>query len=105
MSAVDAETLLRLIDHADPDVAAFAAELLEDAAVAATLPVATWVRLLATQNATVVAAVAAAFRKHVVFDRVTTAQAAEIATSAAVPVATLGMEILEAAADSQRRRP
>jgi hypothetical protein len=95
LAAVDAAMLLRLIDHADADVAAFAASLLEDANVAGTLPVATWVRLLATENATVVASVAAAFRKHVVFDRVTTDQAAEIATSAAVPVAALGMEILE----------
>ena len=57
LASVDAGVLLRLIDHADADVAAFAAALLADASVAGTLPVKTWLRLLATRNATVVSAV------------------------------------------------
>ena len=95
LAKVDAESLLRLIDHADTDVAAFAAELLATASVAAGLPVTTWLRLLATRNGAVVAAVVDAFRRHVTFDRVTLAQAVEVATSAATPVARLGLEILE----------
>jgi hypothetical protein len=95
LASVDAELLVRLVDHADGDVAAFAAELLASAAVAGTLPVATWLKLLATRNGTVVSAVADAFRKHVNFDRVTLAQAVQIATSPATPVARLGLEILE----------
>jgi hypothetical protein len=94
LASVDAELLVRLVDHADGDVAAFAAELLSTASVAGTLPVATWLRLLATRNGTVVAAVVDAFQKHVNFDRVTLAQAVQIATSPATPVARLGLEIL-----------
>jgi hypothetical protein len=95
LAKVDAELLLRLIDHADADVAAFASELLQSVSVAGSLPVATWLRLLGTRNATVVSAVADAFRRHVNFDRLTLAQAVQIATSAATPVARLGLEILE----------
>jgi hypothetical protein len=95
LAAVEADMMLRLIDHADADVAAFAAELLADATAAASLPVTTWLRLLATRNATVVQAVVDAFRRHVRFDRVTLAQAVELATHTATPVARLGLEILE----------
>jgi hypothetical protein len=95
LAGVDAELLARLIDHADADVAAFAVEVLTTANVAGTLPVATWLRLLGTRNGTVVSAVADAFRRHVNFDRVTLAQAAQIATSPATPVARLGLDILE----------
>lgn len=95
LAAVDADALLRLIDHADADVAAFAAELLASASVAGSLPVATWLRLLATRNGTVVSAVVDAFRAHVNFDRLTLPQAVEVATSAATPVARLGLDILE----------
>jgi hypothetical protein len=94
LANIDAGLLLRLIDHADPDVATFAAELLQTAALSATLPLATWLRLLATRNPTVVSAVVVAFRRHVSFDRVSLSQAVEIATQAATPVARLGMEIL-----------
>ena len=94
LAAVDAELLARLIDHTDADVAAFAVEVLTTANVAGTLPVATWLRLLGTRNGTVVSAVADAFRRHVNFERVTLAQAVQIATSPATPVARLGLDVL-----------
>jgi hypothetical protein len=95
LAKVDAESLLRLIDHADADVAAFAAELLGSASVAGSLPVATWLRLLATRNPAVVSAVVEAFRRHVSFDGLTLALGVQAATSAATPVARVGLEILE----------
>ena len=91
---IEAQLLLRLIDHADADVAGFAAELLSNAATVSAFPMTTWMDLLATRNPTVVAAICQAFQKHVSFDRVSIAQAVELATRAAVPVATLGLEIL-----------
>jgi hypothetical protein len=94
LSSIDASLLLRLIDHADEDVAAFAAELLADARVVSSLPVTTWLRLLATRNGTVAAAVVEAFRRHVAFNRFTTAQAVEVACHTPVPVARLGLDIL-----------
>lgn len=96
LASIDASLLLRLIDHPDGDVAAFAAELLNNATTVRSFTIAVWLRLLATRNPTVVAAVVEAFRKHVSLDRVTLAQAVEIASHAAAPVARLGLEILEA---------
>lgn len=92
---IDAATLLKLIDHPDGDVAAFAAELLANAQTVSSFPMATWMGLLDTRNPTVVASIAETFRKYVSFDRVTLAQAVELAARAAVPVAMLGMDILE----------
>jgi hypothetical protein len=91
---LDAQTLLQLLDHADEDVAAFAADLLNNAQTVASFPMTTWMGLLGTRNPTVVAAICAAFARHVSFDRVTLAQAVELATRQAAPVAALGFEIL-----------
>jgi hypothetical protein len=91
--------LLRLIDDPDEDVAVFAAELLNNATMVASLPMTTWLQLLATRNPNVVAMIAGAFKRHVSPDRVTLPQAVEIANNIATPVARIGLEIL------QTRRP
>lgn len=91
---IDAHTLLRLIDHADADVAGFAAELLNNAETVSSFPMATWIGLLATRNPAVVATICGVFRNHVSFDRVSLVQAVELTTREAVPVAALGLEIL-----------
>ncbi len=94
LAKIDGATLLPLIDHADPDVAGFAAELLNNAQVVSSFPMTTWMALLATRNAAIAATVCEVFRRHVNFDRVTLAQAVELTNRAAVPVAALGLEIL-----------
>jgi len=91
---IDAQTLLKLLDHTDADVAGFAAELLGNAQTVSSFPMTTWMDLLATRNPAVVATICEAFRKNVNFDRVTLAQGVDLAIRAAVPVATLGLEIL-----------
>jgi hypothetical protein len=91
---IDAQTLLRLIDHTDVDVAAFAAELLNNASTVSSFPMATWMDLLATRNPAVIATICQAFQRHVSFDRVTLEQAIELTSRSAVPVARLGLEIL-----------
>ena len=93
---IDAATLLKLIEHTDEDVAAFAADLLNNAQAVASFPMSTWMGLLAARNPTVVATVCQAFQKHVNYDRATLAQAVELTTRLAVPVASLGLEILAA---------
>jgi hypothetical protein len=93
---IDPQTLLKLLDHTDDDVAAFAAELLNDAQAVASFPMTTWMGLLATRNPTVVASICNAFATHVSFDRVSLAQAVELAARLATPVAALGLEILAA---------
>lgn len=96
LASIDADSLLRLLDSGDADVAGFGAELLQNAKTVGGFPVQTWMRLLETRNPSVVTTIVNAFRARVVFDRLTLAQAAELATRAAVPVATLGLEVLSA---------
>jgi hypothetical protein len=92
---LDATMLLKLLDHSDPDVALFAAELLSDATAVASMPMDTWLAMLRTRNVSMMAAIVEAFRKHVSFDRVTIAQAARMTINVATPVARLGLEILK----------
>ena len=92
---IDPQKLLALLDHQDPDVAAFAADLLSDSKTVSSFPMATWMNLLATRNPMVVATICTAFRKHVTFDRVTLTQAVELTARIATPVAKLGLEILK----------
>lgn len=95
LPTIDGATLLKLLDHVDPDVAAFAADLLSNAQTVSAFPMPTWMQLLATRNPAVVATITQAFRKHVNFERVTIEQAVELATRAAAPVAALGLELLQ----------
>lgn len=94
LARIDGAMLLKLIDHTDADVAAFAADLLGNAQTVSSFPMTTWMDLLATRSPTVVAVIVEAFRKHVSFDRLTNAQAIELTTRIAVPVARLGLEVL-----------
>lgn len=96
LAKIDPAVLIRLIEHADADVAAFAAELLLNAHAVSAFPMSTWMSLLAVRNPMVVASIVDAFRKHVQFDRVTLEQAIDLAIRAAVPVARLGLEIVQA---------
>ncbi len=95
LASIDATILLRLIDHADPDVAAFAAELLNNSHAVAAFAMATWLLLFQTRNATILSAICDTFGKHVSFDRVTLQQAVEITLNPAAPVARLGLDILQ----------
>ena len=97
LASIDAAMLLRLLDHADEDVAVFAAELLSDATMVALAADDDVAQLLATRNPNVVAMIAEAFKRNVSPDRVTLAQAVEIASSIATPVARIGLEILQIA--------
>lgn len=96
LARIDPAMLAKLIDHADADVAGFAAELLLDAHAASAFPMSTWMSLLATRNPAVVAMVVEAFRRHVQPERVSLEQAVELATRPAVPVARLGFEFVQA---------
>jgi hypothetical protein len=95
LASIQPGLLLRLIDHDDPDVAAFASELLDSAEAVAAFPVETWLSLLSARNAAIVSRIASAFRKHVSFNRVTLAQAIDLALRPALPTAQLGIDIAD----------
>jgi hypothetical protein len=90
------EKLFSLLEHDDAEMQQLGAELLENAAGLANLDIATWLRLLQTPNVTALATIAQIMRKHVRPERVTLAQAVELAIAAPVPVARLGLEFLRA---------
>lgn len=95
LPSISAQTLLSLIDHHDSDVSTFGADLLENSETVGSFPMQTWMELLNAKNPIVVEKIATAFRRFVTFERVTLSQAVELASRVSVPVATLGLEILQ----------
>lgn len=88
------EELLQLLDHEDAEVQQFGAKLLAHAPGLATMPVASWLRLLQTRNSEALAAVCDVFMRHVSAERLALGQIVELACSTPVPVARLGLRFL-----------
>jgi hypothetical protein len=88
------ERLLPLLDHADELVQQVGADLLERAVGLETLAFDDWLRLLQTRNLTALETVARVMRRHVTAERVTLAQAVDLACAAPIPVARLGFDLL-----------
>lgn len=92
---VPLETILALLEHDEADVQQFGAKLLESSALLATLPVASWLKLLQTKNEEALQGVCDAFAKHVSGDRIDLAQCVELACARPVSVARLGERYLK----------
>ncbi len=94
LASIDAPLLLRMLDHADPAVQQFGAELLETSTTLGSLTVADWLRLLRTRGVLALESIARAMRKHLRPGQLTVDQLLDIATAEPVPVARLGLEYL-----------
>lgn len=92
--ALSIDRLLPLLDHGDELVQQLGADLLERAVGLDTLAFDDWLRLLGTRNLTALETIARVMRTYVTPDRVTLAQAVELACAAPVPVARLGLDLL-----------
>jgi hypothetical protein len=92
--AVSLETILALLEHDEADVQQFGAKLLESSSALATLPVASWLKLLQTKNAEALQRICDAFAKHVSSERLNLSQSVELACVRPVPVARLGQRYL-----------
>lgn len=92
--AVSLETILTLLEHDEAEVQQFGAKLLESSSVLATLPVASWLKLIQTKNAEALQRICDALAKHVSGDRLNLAQCVELACVRSVPVARLGQRYL-----------
>ncbi len=90
------EEIFPLLDHADERVQVFGADLFAAHPGLATLPLATWLRLLGTRNVAALDTVCAAFKRHVTSERLTLAQCVDLACVQPVPVARLGVGLLTA---------
>jgi len=93
--AVALETIISLLDHEDAEIQQFGAKLLETCAGLGTLPLASWLRLLRTQNEQALQRICEAFARHVSSDRLDLTQCIELACVRPVPVARLGQRYLK----------
>ncbi len=93
--AVPLETILALLEHEEAEVQQFGAKLLESSSSLATLPVASWLKLLQTKNEEALQRICDAFGKHVSSDRLDLAQCVALACVRPVPVARLGQRYLK----------
>jgi hypothetical protein len=95
MQSIDTARLLKLLDHADDEVAQFAAGLLETLPAADSWPIETWLQLLETRSVSALVTICEVMSKRVKPDRVSLRQAVEMACARATPVARLGLEWLK----------
>jgi hypothetical protein len=93
--AVPLETILGLLEHEEPEVQQFGAKLLESSPALATLPVASWLKLLQTRNEEALQRVCDAFEKHVSNDRLDLAQCVQLACLRPAPVVRLAQRYLK----------
>jgi hypothetical protein len=93
--AVAIETILQLLEHDEADIQQFGAKLLESSSALATLPVASWLKLLQTKNEEALQRVCDAFTRHVSGERLDLSQCIALAGVRPVPVARLGQRYLK----------
>jgi hypothetical protein len=89
------EIIMALLEHEEADVQQFGAKLLESSAALATLPVASWLRLLETRNEEALQRICDAFAKNVSSERLDLGQCVALACARPVPVARLGQRYLK----------
>jgi hypothetical protein len=89
------EVIRSLLEHADPEVQQFGAQLLRTSPALATLPVESWLKLLETKNNEALQIVCEAFAQHVTRDRLTLAQCVQMACLQPVPLARMGLNYLK----------
>src|SRR5439155_19780010 len=79
----------------DAEIQQFGAKLLESSPALATLPIASWRKLLETKNEEALQRICDAFGKHVAGERLDLAQCVELACLQPVPVARVGQRYLK----------
>ncbi len=95
LADVPVEELFALLEHADEEVQQFAARLLEASPAMARLSLATWFKLLATQNTLALEAICRAMQTHVAGGRLSLDDCIRLACAAPAPVARLGLTFLK----------
>jgi hypothetical protein len=96
LATIDAQQLLALLNHFDPDVQQFGASILATHSGIDSWPVTTWLRLLETQNMTALATICQAMNARVKPERLSVAQCVDLTCARATPVARLGLSWLKA---------
>ena len=94
LTDVSIDRILTLLDNIDPEVQTLGAQLLESSRLLPTLPLEMWLRLLQTKSLTALETISRLMRQYLSPDRVSFAQALELALVAPTPVARLGFDLL-----------
>ncbi len=94
LTDVSIDRILTLLDNIDPEVQTLGAQLLESSRLLPTLPLEMWLRLLQVKSLTALETISRLMRQHLSPDRVSFAQALELALVAPTPVARLGFDLL-----------
>jgi hypothetical protein len=95
ISKIDVETLMKMLSHVDPRVQEFAVALFQEHDALSSLHIETWLALLDQANPTVLALICDAMRRHVTADRLDNDQLIELACARPVPVAQMGLAMLQ----------
>ncbi len=95
LAIIDMPTLKRLLGHDDPRVQEFAAQVFQSHVALSSLAIETWLELLGLSNPAVLTLLCDAFRHHVSPDRLDNNQLIELTSARPVPVARLGLELLQ----------
>jgi hypothetical protein len=93
-AAIRIDEVLRLLSHQDPDVVAFAAELVREAKGLEALGVERWLELLETIRPEALEVVVDLMRRHVDCEQLSLDQVVGLSGSRPLPVARLGLEWL-----------
>jgi hypothetical protein len=95
LTQITPERLLLLLENDDQELQQFGAKLLSQSTGAANWPLATWLKLLETKDASALAVVCEQFQKQVRKDRLDLTQCLSLATAKPTPVARLGLSFLK----------
>lgn len=88
-------TLLKLADHADPDLSTFGFDLLETAPGLSAMPVSEWLRRLDGDDLEKLTRLSSLLERHLDPARISTADAIRLAAYRSRPVAALGLALLK----------
>ena len=89
------DVLVALLNHADEEIQAYGAELIQTSTDAAKWPVDFWLRLLQTENPACAQMICDALQKHVHSDRLSLAQCVSIGNAKPVAISRLGLSFLK----------
>jgi hypothetical protein len=105
ISQIDMRILVELLKHSDARVQDFASQLFRDHQGLASMTVSTWLKVLEQSDRSLLPVICEAMTKHVAGARLENSQLLLLATAEPVPVAALGLRMLQERHQQRRLSP
>lgn len=105
ISQIDMRILVELLKHSDARVQDFASQLFRDHQGLASMTVSTWLEVLQQSDRSLLPVICEAMTKHVAGARLENSQLLSLATAEPVPVAALGLRMLQERHQQRRLSP